>query len=161
MKEHYPLLKQQYELVRSSRQVLLNYCKTIRPADLLYEKSAFGRGGSIRNLSVHIVNTYEFWVAQWALKNDVIFTAYDQVTTTDKLIAAFEAVDAFMDRFIALFQHEHLPERIEYVLNEKQKHTDPFTLFSHVITHEFHHKGQILSLTRHLGFVPVDTDVMR
>ncbi|MCB0624495.1 MAG: hypothetical protein KDC43_11415, partial [Saprospiraceae bacterium] len=38
---------------------------------------------------------------------------------------------------------------------------EAFRLFTHVVTHEFHHKGQILSLTRHLGFVPVDTDVMR
>ncbi|WP_423227985.1 DinB family protein [Sabulibacter ruber] len=30
-----------------------------------------------------------------------------------------------------------------------------------MITHEFHHKGQIPSLGRHLGFVPDDTDVVR
>ena len=43
----------------------------------------------------------------------------------------------------------------------KAGEAEAFRLFTHVVTHEFHDKGQILSLTRHLGFVPVDTDVMR
>ena len=38
---------------------------------------------------------------------------------------------------------------------------NPFKLFTHVITHEFHHQGQILPMSRQLGYIPVDTDVMR
>ena len=34
-------------------------------------------------------------------------------------------------------------------------------LFTHVITHEFHHKGMIVNGTRQLGFTPVDTDIIR
>jgi uncharacterized damage-inducible protein DinB len=37
----------------------------------------------------------------------------------------------------------------------------PLQLFTHVITHEFHHKGQILTMSRTLGYIPVDTDVIR
>ncbi|HEX8506591.1 MAG TPA: DinB family protein [Hymenobacter sp.] len=37
----------------------------------------------------------------------------------------------------------------------------PLQLFPHVITHEFHHKGQILSMSRLLGHVPVDTGAIR
>ncbi|GGF18473.1 hypothetical protein GCM10010954_16540 [Halobacillus andaensis] len=33
-------------------------------------------------------------------------------------------------------------------------------LFTHTMTHEFHHKGQILSMVRHLGCEPIDTDVV-
>ena len=39
--------------------------------------------------------------------------------------------------------------------------TTPATIFADVTTHEFHHKGQILSISRHLGYVPVDTDIIR
>jgi uncharacterized damage-inducible protein DinB len=35
----------------------------------------------------------------------------------------------------------------------------PLQLFTHVMTHEFHHKGQLLSMFRILGHVPPDTDV--
>ncbi|WP_244950894.1 DinB family protein [Pedobacter suwonensis] len=38
---------------------------------------------------------------------------------------------------------------------------NPLQLFTHVITHEFHHKGQIMSLSRHLGYTPVDADIIR
>ncbi|MCB0535444.1 MAG: hypothetical protein KDD14_24780 [Saprospiraceae bacterium] len=44
---------------------------------------------------------------------------------------------------------------------EKEILAPPLRLFTHIVTHEFHHKGQILSLSRHLGYTPVDTDIMR
>ncbi len=34
-------------------------------------------------------------------------------------------------------------------------------LFTHVMTHEFHHKGQIMSMTRLLDYSPVDADIIR
>jgi uncharacterized damage-inducible protein DinB len=37
----------------------------------------------------------------------------------------------------------------------------PLQLYTHVITHEFHHKGQMLSMSRILGYIPVDTDAIR
>jgi uncharacterized damage-inducible protein DinB len=49
----------QYEFVRSSRAALLAYCQTISDENFILENSRFGRG-SIRNLLVHIGNTYEF-----------------------------------------------------------------------------------------------------
>jgi len=35
----------------------------------------------------------------------------------------------------------------------------PLQLFTHVLTHEFHHKGQIMTMCRILGYTPVETDV--
>ena len=66
-------LHQQYAFVRSSRQVLLEYCQQISQADLLKENSSFGRG-SIRNLLVHIGNTYQFWVGKHGLNLTINFT---------------------------------------------------------------------------------------
>ncbi len=50
---------------------------------------------------------------------------------------------------------------IDITINDKIIIANPLKLFTHVITHEFHHKGQILSLSRHLGYVRVDTDIIR
>jgi uncharacterized damage-inducible protein DinB len=52
-------------------------------------------------------------------------------------------------------------QKIAYELNNGSHDTSAFQIFTHVITHEFHHKGQILSLSRHLGYTPVDTDIIR
>jgi uncharacterized damage-inducible protein DinB len=46
-------------------------------------------------------------------------------------------------------------------IKDGPERVDGFKLFTHTITHEFHHKGQILTLSRQLGYTPVDTDIMR
>jgi|GEM_PF-4486295 len=54
--------KYQYDLILGARASLLNYCATISNEDFLNQKSAFGLGGSIRNLLVHIANTYQLCI---------------------------------------------------------------------------------------------------
>jgi uncharacterized damage-inducible protein DinB len=66
--------KQQYGFVCHAREVLLNYCKTISNSDFLKENISFSRGGSIRNLLVHVANTYEFWIGKCALERTAVFT---------------------------------------------------------------------------------------
>ena len=158
MENGFNFCKQQYEFVRESRAVLFNYCKTISEKHFITENNLFGRGGSIRNLLVHIANTYEFWIAQQSLNHEVIFSTYDSKKTITDIVELFDIVDIFMNEFISLIAENKL---IEYKVNEIKNTAAPFRLFSHVITHEFHHKGQILSVSRHLGYLPVDTDIMR
>ncbi len=149
---------EQYEFVKSSREVLLAYCKTISEADFIDQNSSFGRGGSIRNLLVHNVNTYQFWIAHHSLQQMIAFTTYESCDHIEKVIDVYASVDIFMNQFIMSIDFE---KEIEYQINGFKAGAKPFKLFSHVITHEFHHKGQILSLSRHLGYIPVDTDIMR
>ena len=160
MESVFKYAKEQYELVRESRKVLFDYCKTISPVDFLKENSSFGRGGSIRNLLVHITNTYEFWVAKYGLAKNIVFTSYDSKESISDIIDLFTVVDNIMYEFIESFKKPEIKE-ISYEINGTKSSTSPFRLLTHVMTHEFHHKGQILSLSRHLGYIPVDTDVMR
>lgn len=152
--------KAQYEFVKQSRQVLLDYCSTITEADLIAETPAFGRGGSIRNLFVHIANTYEFWIGKWALKKVDKFTAYTEIESINALSALFEEIDELMETAINEFSESENRE-IEFQINGKIKRANFGKIFTHVITHEFHHKGQILSISRHCGYIPVDTDIIR
>lgn len=152
--------KEQYELVLESRTVLIDYCQTISPADFLSENSGFGRGGSIRNLLVHIANTYEFWIAKCGLDRGIAFTTCESNQSICDIIELFNSIDILMYEFIGSFKNPDLKE-ISYELNGIKKSESPFKLFTHVITHEFHHKGQILSLSRQLGYIPVDTDITR
>jgi uncharacterized damage-inducible protein DinB len=36
----------------------------------------------------------------------------------------------------------------------------PRWLFTQAVTHEFHHKGQIVTIARQLGYQPVETDLV-
>ena len=146
-------------MVRDSRKVLFEYCKTISNADFTSTHSSFGRGGSIRNLIVHIANTYEFWIGKEFLKKEMVFTDYACVTGMEDAVRLFNAVDHLMEEFFSAAENPGSDD-IKAVIREENS-LSAFKLFTHVITHEFHHKGQILSLSRQLGYVPVDTDIMR
>lgn len=45
--------------------------------------------------------------------------------------------------------------------NRVEMNVSVLKLFTHVTTHEFHHKGQILTISRLHGYTPADTDVIR
>lgn len=153
------LLETQYQHVRSSREVLINYCSTVSPSDFLLDHSTFGRG-SIRNLLVHIGNTYEFWIGKQALQKPLPFTEYDSIKSANEVATFFVSIDKLMDEFLSENQFK-INDDFELNPDSRIVIANPIKLFTHVITHEFHHKGQILSLSRHLGYIPIDTDVMR
>ncbi len=150
--------EEQYELVKGSRKVLLDYCSTISAVDFTDGNTSFGRGGSMRNLLVHIANTYQYWIAYHVLKRDVTFPKFEEKQNISEVVALFAEVDGFMDEFLKEMDNRN---EIEYELGGIKGTAKPFTLFTHVITHEYHHKGQVLSISRHLGYTPADTDVMR
>jgi len=158
MSERGTYTKEQYEFVKDSRNVLFEYCKTISEEDFVNQNNSFGRGGSMRNLLVHIANTYEYWIANLALKQNITYAEYESYKTIQEVIALFDGVNNFMEAFIFAIDQS---DKITYKIEDIENSVKPFKLFSHVITHEYHHKGQILSLSRHLGYIPVDTDIMR
>lgn len=149
----------QYDLIQSSRSVLLDYCARISNEHFLVENSTFGRG-SIRNLLVHNAYTYQYWLGVQALQKDIPFPGYSSVQSISDAVKLFQKTDTIVAEFIAKFSHQHL-QPITVTLRENTFDSTPLALFTHTISHEFHHKGQILSLSRHLGYVPVDTDVIR
>ncbi len=154
-------LEQQYQLIKSARLELLDYCKIISNENFLMELSSFNNS-SIHHLLVHIANVYRFWLAENAMKEAVPSYEKESFTNIQRIYALFEQVNQIMDKFL-----EHFKDRMDEPLNisitrlEKTIKASPMTIFTHVITHEFHHKGQILSMSRQLGYVPVDTDVIR
>lgn len=149
----------QYNWVRESREVLLQYCATISAADFRKEDSSFGRE-SIRNLLVHTANTYVFWLGHQALQKEMDFSSKDAVSNVDEIRQLFLEVDKLVEEFVTHFGRNYLTN-LKVSVNQESAKANPFKLFTHVITHEYHHKGQILSLSRHLGYTPVDTDIMR
>ncbi|MDW8849974.1 DinB family protein [Flavobacterium sp. MMLR14_040] len=158
-RQYVTYIKEQYNYVKESRNVVFEYCKTVSSEDFINQNTSFGRGGSMRNLLVHIANTYEYWIANLALKKDPKYAEYEDNLTVQDVILLFDTVDLFMEEFI---REMDLSDReIVYEIQGNKNSASSLKFFSHVITHEYHHKGQILSLSRHLDYIPVDTDIMR
>ena len=153
------MLKQQYDFILSSRNTILTYIGSISEQDFLTDNSSFGRG-SIRNLFVHICQTYCAWIGERALGIEQIFLPFENYQTLQDCQIYFNQVDEYMGLFTEKFQGNELSE-MELDRSGAILIVNPLQLLTHVITHEFHHKGQIMSLSRHLGYVPVDADVIR
>jgi uncharacterized damage-inducible protein DinB len=71
-------------------------------------------------------------------------------------------VDIHVDAFLKVFDGQweksisgKPPQKPQYM------ETTPLALFTHAISHEFHHKGQIMTMGRILGNIPPDTDIIR
>lgn len=136
----------------------MNYCEGISDEDFVKENSSFGKG-SIRNLLVHTAATYQYWIGKCCLKREMVFTEREDVNNFQDIREVMPDVDDFMEVFFTLYEMGEI-EDLSWDEAGKTETASPFKLFTHVITHEFHHKGQILSLSRHLGYTPIDTDVM-
>lgn len=150
--------RQQYEYIKDARKVLFDYCRTIKPEDFIDQNTSFGQGGSMRNLLLHNANCYAIWIGKRALGKDVVPAKAEDNKTMEDIERLFATTDAYMQEFI-----QNRLNDTEIVF-ERDGITDavlPFKLYTHVTTHEFHHKGQILSISRHLGYTPEDTDVIR
>jgi len=154
-------LQQQYQLVQDARLALFDFCYTISNEDFVKTVEEFNNS-SIKNLFVHIANVYLFWIGNNALRKELPFFKEESFCTMNEVQSLFEQVDTIVHNFLKHF-NARLGEPIEITIARLGKtiHTTPLTIFTHVITHEFHHKGQILSMGRQHGYVPTDTDVIR
>lgn len=155
------ILLRQYELIRERRETLFHYCSTLKTQHLAENLDAFG-GRSIRFLMVHTSNNYHFWLGHFTGLNTMPFAASDTVHTVDEIRVLYKSVNELVNVFLKNFNHDietpilgRIPQR------DLQITVTPLQLYTQVITHEFHHKGQLLSMSRQLGYTPVDTDIIR
>lgn len=110
---------------------------------------------------VHVANTYIAWAGNFALSIQKPYYEENDFGTLEQLQAMFEEVNQVMEQFISRFAEDPTSAVKGYKWADKYIETDGYGIFTHVITHEFHHKGQMMTMSRLLGHVPPDTDVMR
>ena len=158
-KEVRNILSAQYDNVLYSRNTIIEYIKTMSIEDFTSENSSFGRG-SVRNLLVHICDTYAAWIGVRALNLKHDFKSFSEYKNIQDCIGYFHQIDEYINTFLHKFQSDYQTE-IEIYRDRETFKLTALRLFMHTITHEFHHKGQIMSLSRHLGYIPVDADIIR
>ena len=152
---------QQYALVTSARGVLLDYCAGLAPSHFVAPVPAMNNG-SIRDLLVHVAGCYRYWLGEVGLGRPAARPQSETVPDVVALRAVFAEADALVAEFIRHHAHDWLTAlTFELPRQQRPYKLTPLQLFTHTLTHEFHHKGQVLSMSRLLGYVPVDTDIIR
>ncbi|MCC7159302.1 MAG: DinB family protein [Ignavibacteria bacterium] len=154
------ILKQQYRLVQGSREVLLDFCTSIKPEDLVKENESFNNS-SIAELLLHNANTYIFWLKRFANKEEMEYFKTEDVTGIDEVGKAFAEADLEVERFLNSHSDPAAPIEGEIFWLKKNMTFTVLELFTHIITHEFHHKGQIMTMARMMAYTPLDADIIR
>lgn len=153
------ILEKQYGEVRAARQVVFRYLTSV-VGDKWKESVTLFDGKTIAYMLLHVANTYKHWMMVFALEQKMLFWEESQFKNLDELIQIYEEVDHNVQHFLAVFEQD-------YTLSLKNggqgniPSLSPLQVFTHVITHEFHHKGQLMTMSRLLGGIPPDTDIIR
>ena len=129
------------------------------PFDLLTRKIPGAPHASIRNQMVHVLMAEAFWLSN--LQNRIL-----DEPTPEEFKSMAELQEA--KRSIAADTVAYLDGLNEAALNDELKvvpknwigpRRTPGYILLHVITHAFHHKGQICMMYRMLGHPISDTDM--
>jgi uncharacterized damage-inducible protein DinB len=157
----YKLLVLQYKNIRGARHALFTYCESMDNADLFKKVAAFN-DSCISDMLLHIANTYISWLENLGLGGTLPFHENGDVKELKEIKILFEQADLFVNEFLKKYSDDYMRSLTREIKRKAITLTlTPLQLFTHVITNEFHHKGQILTMSRILGYIPVDTDVIR
>jgi uncharacterized damage-inducible protein DinB len=141
-------------------EVVLVHMSGIPPGLLAQELTGFGRP-TVREQFAHILSTEAGWVCGL---QSLPIRRVDPATlsTTDDFRQVkkdtMAATFAYLD---SIGEHQLNTELESYPEGWIGPHRSPAFILLHVITHGFHHKGQIVAMLRLLGYPAPDTDLQR
>jgi len=149
-----------HSVTHESLHLLLGHAATVPDALLRQPLQGFGFP-TVRRQLVHILTVEEGWIHDLQSKPfDGWFE--EDCPTIDALRAAAERIRNETRTYIAGLSEtqlnttlSHRPEGWSGELRS------PAFILLHVITHTFHHKGQVVAMLRTLGHPAPDTDLQR
>jgi len=153
------LVEEQYDLARGSREVVLKFLSNVEFTELVKPNAVFNNK-SIISLLVHICNTYLLWLKNFGFSEETEYIKADRIGSLDDLRIIYADIDTLVMKFLDFFPDLSCMIEGEASPGSKMKLT-ALELITHVITHEFHHKGQVMTMARQLGFPPPDADIIR
>lgn len=156
----YTTLLHQYQLVLSAREALFDYCETIKPENLLTKLPSFHNESMLTQL-MHTANCYIFWLSNSAMQLQRPYFIEEEHRDLPSVRDAYQQIDLIVNDFLQNFKDSLNEQKFITRPDGNSLTRSPLDIFTHVITHEFHHKGQVINMSRQLGYTPVDTDVIR
>jgi uncharacterized damage-inducible protein DinB len=143
-----------------SLDILLRHLETV-PMDLLRNALAGFGVPTVWKQLLHILDVEEGWVHDL---RDKPFWRWreEDCAAMPALLAAKErvreATRAYLDGVSELELNTRLAQRPRAWVGELRS---PAFILLHVVTHTFHHKGQVVAMLRMLGYPAPDTDLQR
>ncbi|MCG7312767.1 DinB family protein [Priestia flexa] len=154
----------EYEWVKKTRQILLDQCKELNEDDFTKEFE-FGFQ-SIRDSLVHVAGCYHAWLGSFVLSktsSPLLTKEVIQTMQVGDIERYFQEADRYVEEVIESFTDtfdQFIEKEPSWKANGQVIGKTPRQLLIHSITHEFHHKGQIVIMLRLLGYTPENTDIL-
>jgi uncharacterized damage-inducible protein DinB len=138
--------------------MLLDLATELSPAEFVRELPGFGQP-SVRDQLAHIIGAEERWVHRL---QDLPLPRWStaEYSTVESLRSAKQRVKAATVAYV-----DRLPDAdLNAALIQRPKDwigtlRSPAYILHHIVTHAFHHKGQVVAMCRLLGHPAPDTDL--
>ena len=182
-----PSLPLMYEWVRRTRERLFEYTQSL-PSEVYLQDQPGLPSSSLRDVHAHVANMYEWFVGRYCLgvepyaqqlaalppsaisthaaRTEAIIALERaetlRLTDVSAMRAKFLEVDSLLERAFETFDRLDQPFEITRASGRRTVITQRWVLMGN-ITHEFHHKGQMLAFGRALGYpLPdaIETDLV-
>ncbi len=156
--------KTEYEWVKQTRQILLDQCKELSENEFTKQ---FGFGfQSIRDSLVHMAGCYHAWLGSFVLSetaSPLLTKEAISVMKIEDIRIYFQQADEYIDAVFNTFNGKFdkpIEKELSWKAGNGAVRKTPHQLLFHSITHEYHHKGQIVAILRLLGYIPKNTDIL-
>jgi uncharacterized damage-inducible protein DinB len=142
----------------ASLTLLLDHLSTIPASDYVKELPNFGFS-TLRNQMIHILNCEGFWIhTLQGLRYSNCNPAEYPAVTDARLMQ--QEVSRRTQTYLSSLTNQQLntDTELHFADGDRALRT-PALILHHVLTHAFHHKGQIVAMCRGLGHPAPDTDL--
>ncbi len=153
-------ISQLHVWTHQSLDILLE-CTSSVPVECLREALAGFGYATVWEQHVHILEVEESWVCDL---QDQAFARWreEDCGTMEELLKAKKRVRNATRAYLANLSETQLNTRLaERPAKWIGELKSPAFILLHVVTHAFHHKGQIVAMLRTLGYPAPDTDLQR
>jgi uncharacterized damage-inducible protein DinB len=139
-------------------RVLFEHAAKLTPTAFTRPLDGFGFP-TVREQLLHIATCENFWVTR-AAGWEYVKWDYDSFGDADAIWAAYQPVAARTREWISsLTPEELLTPRTLLLPGDYSAQVAPAPMLHHVLTHGFHHKGQVVAMCRLLGYPAPETDL--
>ena len=151
-------MRKLHSWTHSSLTLVLDHLATIPEGDYAKEVSDFGFP-TLRAQIIHVLNCEGFWIHTLQRARFEDEDTADWPSVPDARVLQ-RRVSANTLAYLSGLSDEQLNADTELLFSDGDKAVrTPALVLHHILTHAFHHKGQIVSMCRTLGHPAPDTDL--
>jgi uncharacterized damage-inducible protein DinB len=142
----------------ASLSLMLDHLSTIPTSDYVKELTSFGQS-SLQKQVIHILNCEGFWIYALQGLPYVDRGPAEFPDVTDARLLQQQVIHQTRS-YLSSLANQQLNTETELLFPDGDHAVrSPALVLHHILTHAFHHKGQIVAMCRELGYPATGTDL--